>query len=262
MCRSPRSTPAIHRPRPSCSCPATPAARRTSPHCWTPLAAAGYRVVALDLPGQFESRGLPTAGDHSPSRLGPLVAGLAATFDVPVRLLGHSYGGLVARAAVLAAPHRFTSLTLLSSGPAGIGGARRAAIEHLAPVLAAHGLGAVLDAQQAVALHDPAYVAPPPELDAFLRRRFLAGSAVMLQGMGDALRAEPDRVAELAEVGLPVLVVHGVDDDAWPPAQQRDMAVRLGAHHVEIPDAAHSAAVENPDALLAVLLDFWRSDAR
>ena len=35
----------------------------------------------------------------------------------PLHLLGHSFGGLVARAAVLAEPGLFTSLTLLGCGP-------------------------------------------------------------------------------------------------------------------------------------------------
>lgn len=80
----------------------------------------------------------------------------------------------------------------------------------------------------------------------------------MLQGMGDALRGEPDRVAELAETAVPILVVHGESDDAWSPATQRDMANRLGAQYAVVPDAAHSAAVENPEALVEALISFWR----
>jgi pimeloyl-ACP methyl ester carboxylesterase len=80
----------------------------------------------------------------------------------------------------------------------------------------------------------------------------------MLQGMGDALRREPDRVVALAATGVPTLVLHGVGDDAWPPAVQQDMAVRLGAAHVVIPDAAHSPAVENPAATASALVDFWQ----
>ena len=110
---------------------------------------------------------------------------------------------------------------------------------------------------QAAAAADPDFVAPPPELADFLERRFLGGSPDMLQGMGDALRHEPDRVAELAATGVSVLVVHGEGDDAWEPAVQRDMAARLSARYAVVPGAAHSAAVENPEALIAELLAFW-----
>jgi pimeloyl-ACP methyl ester carboxylesterase len=79
--------------------------------------------------------------------------------------------------------------------------------------------------------------------------------------MAEAMTSEPDRVAELAATGVPVLVAHGVADDAWPPAVQEDMAHRLGARHEVIPGAIHSPAIENPPRTLAVLLDFWAAVA-
>jgi pimeloyl-ACP methyl ester carboxylesterase len=80
----------------------------------------------------------------------------------------------------------------------------------------------------------------------------------MLQGMGTALRSEPDRVVELAAVKLPMLVMHGVDDDAWAPSVQHDMARRLEVDRVVIDGAAHSPAVENPSATATALVEFWR----
>jgi pimeloyl-ACP methyl ester carboxylesterase len=78
-----------------------------------------------------------------------------------------------------------------------------------------------------------------------------------VQGMADALRQEPDRVAELASTGIAVLVTHGADDDAWPPRVQCEMAQRLGARYAVIPGAAHSPAVENAAETARVLLEFW-----
>ena len=49
-------------------------------------------------------------------------------------------------------------------------------------------------------------------------------------------------------------VIAGENDDAWPLADQQDMATRLGTELVIIPHAAHSPAVENPAALLAELV--------
>jgi pimeloyl-ACP methyl ester carboxylesterase len=223
-----------------------------------PISDAGFLVTAIDLPGQYQSPGLPDASDYTPDRLAEWVTAVAEQLGERVRLLGHSFGGLVSRAAVIAAAARFGSLVLLSSGPAALGGVRRVTIDELAPVLAASGLPGVYAAMQAAALGDPGFVAPAPDLADFLERRFLGGSPEMLQGMGDALRHEPDRIDELAATGVPVLVVHGADDDAWSPETQRTMAERLRAPYIVIADSAHSAAVENPTATVSALVEFWR----
>jgi pimeloyl-ACP methyl ester carboxylesterase len=182
---------------------------------------------------------------------------VAARLGTRTLLLGHSFGGLVARAAVIAEPSLFESLVLLSSGPGSLNGTRRVTMDQLEPVLAASGLPGVYAAMQATALADAGFVAPPAEVADFLERRFLGGSPAMLQGMAVALRSEPDRVAALKATQVPVLVAHGVGDDAWPPAVQHEMAQRLGARYVVIPDAAHSPAVENAAATAAALVDFW-----
>jgi len=57
--------------------------------------------------------------------------------------------------------------------------------------------------------------------------------------------------------GRPVLVLHGAADDAWSPAQQADMAQRLGSAYVVVPGAAHSPAVEAPAPTVRELLAFW-----
>jgi pimeloyl-ACP methyl ester carboxylesterase len=225
---------------------------------FAPLSEAGLCVVAIDLPGQFESDGPDDPAGYAPARLAGTVQAVAGELGASVHLLGHSFGGLVARAAVLAEPARFISLVLMDSGPAQICGRRRALIERLEPVFRDRGMAAVYAATEAAARTEPDYVPPSPELSAFLERRFLAGSPAMLQGMGFAVRFEADRVDELAACWLPTLVLFGEDDDAWPVTQQRDMAGRLGARSVAIPGAAHSPAVENPAASAAALIAFWR----
>lgn len=224
-----------------------------------PLCSAGLSVLALDLPGQYESPGPGHEQDYYPDPLGrtvaALVTDLAAGGD-QVLLMGHSYGGLVARSAVLAgAP--VTGLTLLSSGPGALPqGERRALIDATEPVMRAEGIETV---QRLLEARDG--VAEPPELAALLRARFLRSSAAGLLGMATGLRTEPDRVTELAGVlrtsAIPCLVVFGEADDAWPVTVQRDMAARLGATVAMIPGAAHSPSIENPQALLDALLPTW-----
>jgi pimeloyl-ACP methyl ester carboxylesterase len=230
-----------------------------------PLAEAGYRAVALDQRGQYESPGPDDVARYSVPELGDdvVLVGRALVEQVgrPLHLVGHSFGGLVCRAAVLAEPALFDSFTLLGSGPAQLGGRRAELLEHLGPLLDAGGVPAVAEALEQLAMTDPKAQAVPEPTRVFLNQRFLRNNGAGLRGMADAMTSEPDRVAELAATGVPVLVAHGVADDAWPPPVQADMARRLGARHEVIDGSIHSPAVENPTRTLAVLLDFWSSVA-
>jgi len=228
-----------------------------------PLYSSGYRAVALDQRGQYESPGPDDPAEYTVAELAADVVAVARALRQespgPLHLLGHSFGGLVTRAAVLAEPALFTSLTLLGSGPSRLVGPRAAQLEHLGPLLEAGGVSAVHEAMEQLAMTDPKAQPVPAPTRAFLSQRFLANSAAGLRGMADAMTTEPDRVAELAATGVPVLVAHGVADDAWTPDTQADMAARLGARHEVIPESIHSPAIENPQRTLEVLFDFWGS---
>lgn len=224
-----------------------------------PLAEAGWRVVAIDQRGQHASPGPDDPAAYTVPELAADLLRVAAELGGPVHLLGHSFGGLVARGAVLADPDRFASLTLLGSGPVGLTGPRADLLAHLAPLLDAGGVPLVHQTLEQLAVADPRAQAVPPAVRDFLARRFLANTAAGLTGMAAAMTEEPDRVAELAATGVPVLVAHGADDDAWSPAAQEDMAHRLGARHEVITGAVHSPAIEQPAATVAVLTSFWAS---
>jgi pimeloyl-ACP methyl ester carboxylesterase len=231
----------------------------------TPIADAGLRAVAIDQRGQFESPGPDDPAAYSVAELAADVVAVTRQLREqsagPLHLLGHSFGGLVSRAAVLAEPALFDSLTLLGSGPGRLTGPRAELLDHLSPLLEAGGVQLVNDTLEQLAMTDPRAQAVPAPTSAFLRRRFLANSAAGLRGMADAMLGEPDRVAELAAVDVPVLVAHGIADDAWSPAAQTDMARRLGARHEVIVHAVHSPAIENPARTLEVLLSFWADPA-
>jgi pimeloyl-ACP methyl ester carboxylesterase len=222
------------------------------------LADRGHRVVAMDQPGQYESVGPDDPAAYTVAWLGSVVRAVAATFGEPVHLLGHSFGGLVVREAAIAEPALFRSVTLLSSGPAAIGGPRKDRMAYIEPLLQAGGMQAVYEGVEQLAELDPTWSASPAELRGFLRVRFLASSGPGLKGMGDALLNEPDRVDELAAGGLPLLVCHGEHDDAWLPATQAAMARRLGSRHEVVAGAVHSPAVEAPDDTVEILAGFWR----
>ena len=226
-----------------------------------PLADAGLRVVSIDQRGQYQSPGPDDPAQYTVEALAADVVAVGRLLREqgagPLHLLGHSFGGLVVRAAVLAEPALFDSLVLLGSGPAGLTGPRTELLAHLYPLLDAGGVQLVHETLEQLNAADPRAQAVPPAVRGFLTTRFLANSAAGLRGMCDAMLGEPDRVAELAATGVPVLVAHGVDDDAWSPQVQADMARRLGARHAAVESAVHSPAIENPAATLAVLRGFW-----
>jgi pimeloyl-ACP methyl ester carboxylesterase len=212
-----------------------------------PLARPGRRTVAVDQRGQYESVGPDDPEAYTVKQLAADLLGLLDALGAgPVHLVGHSFGGLVARAAVLERPDVARSLTLMCSGPEALTGPRVELLPMLAPVLAEGGMSALADAVEALGADDPRTQALSPQVRAFLRTRMLASAPAALIGMAAALTGEPDRVDELRGTGLPLLVLHGEDDDAWSPAVQAEMAGRLGARHVVVRDAMHSPAVENP----------------
>ena len=223
-----------------------------------PLVDAGHRVVALDQRGQFQSPGTEDPGDYTTRALAGDLLAVVDRLGGPVHLVGHSFGGLVARAAVIERPSAFRSLVLMSSGPAGLTGPRVDVLPLMRP-LAEQGMPAVVAAVDAMNADDRRWLALDASVQCFLRDRMLASSARALLGMADALTGDADRVDELRATGVPVLVLHGDADDAWTPAQQEEMAQRLGAAHAVVPDAAHSPAVENVEATAKAMLAFYEA---
>jgi pimeloyl-ACP methyl ester carboxylesterase len=232
------------------------------------LADGSRQVVAIDMRGQFETRGAGDPDGYGPAALGAdLLAIMRATGAR--HLTGHSYGGLIAREAALAGAGSgdIMSLTLMSSGPAALTGPRAA---ELRAMLAA--LGVSDDVRpEAAALRagiarlwqshvEPQAVASgvPGHIVAFLARRMLSNDPDGLVLMARHMLAAADRTAELARLDrLPMLVIYGEYDNSWSPAAQENMARRLGARRHCIPAAMHSPAVEAPATTASALTQFW-----
>ncbi|MBE4740977.1 MULTISPECIES: alpha/beta fold hydrolase [Streptomyces] len=230
-----------------------------------PLAAAGYRTVAVDGRGQYESPG--AENDEAPYAQAELAQDLLAQAQAvgdggPLHLVGHSLGGQISRAAVLRDASPFASLTLMASGPAEISAGQQERVKLLRDALAVMDMEQVWDAIQAMEAPEPEE-ADTGALDAGLddrddlRRRWLATQPAQLIATGRQLCAEPDRVAELAAVGLPKHVISGERDDTWPIPVLDDMAVRLRAHRTVVRGAEHSPNTDQPQATADALIGFW-----
>jgi pimeloyl-ACP methyl ester carboxylesterase len=257
-----------------------------------PLAAADRTVIAMDLRGQYQSPQAPDRAAYAPAELAADVlaaadavsrdsaASEAGPYGSPgVHLVGHSMGGLIARDAALLRTGRVLSLTLLSSGPGAISGTRAAILRELLSVLDPHEgaepddrdlLRAIIAQVWTERLEPQARVDGTDErIIKFLCERTQRTCPIGLIVMARYLLTCPDRTSELAELAspgaaaaLPVMVIYGENDDAWPPAAQRRMASRLHAERSCIPGAAHSPAVEAPDTTARALTTFWNAAER
>ncbi len=221
--------------------------------CLPGLAAEGYAASAMDARGVHMSS---SAGPFDLQTLADDVVAVARGIgDEPVHLVAHSFGGLVAQRALLAAPDTFASLTLVCSGPAGFNASaglipvtidRVTAFQEL---LAQHDLEVAWDLKSAhenVEMHEA--------MASFLRSRFVAGShAAAVQNIADALEAD-DIVDAVALSGVPVHVMYGANDGTWAQETQNEMAARLGTEPVVVPDATHLPFLENVDDFVEALV--------
>ncbi len=247
------------------------------------LADGSRHVVAIDMRGQFETAGPDDPGGYAAAALGADIAAVMHATGAR-HLVGHSYGGLAGREAVLGPDGaEIASFTLMSSGPAALTGARA---KELREMLAALGTGEAPgdgpgdgpeNRQSGDGPPDPAelrtgiselwraHLEPqavtagvPGHIVAFLGRRMLSNDPHGLILMARHMLTAPDRTAELARLEqIPMLVIYGENDNAWSPAAQENMARRLGARRLCIPAAMHSPAVEAPATTAGALTQFW-----
>jgi pimeloyl-ACP methyl ester carboxylesterase len=225
------------------------------------LAAAGRRVVAIDMRGQYQTPGPDAPAAYDPAELGADIASIAEATEA-AHLLGHSFGGLVARETVLGG-YTPASLTLMSSGPSALRGPRAKELAAMLSFLTGaptHELKAKIEELWRAALEPQATEAGvPPKIRAFLKDRMLSNNPTGLTAMASHLLSAEDKTDQLAAQGVPTFVLYGENDNAWSPTTQEDMATRLGAQRLCIPGAGHNPNVEAPATTALALTSFWNS---
>jgi pimeloyl-ACP methyl ester carboxylesterase len=218
-----------------------------------PLAAAGFRVIAPDLPGFGEQ----------PEGDGPLapwqdVLGFLDELSVgEAALVGDSFGASVALRVAVVAPERVSALALVSMRDNDVEQSERLKAIWAAEEEAAE-RGDIEGAVRAV-VHGwtlPDAPAGLREHVAAMQRRALELqlAAGELEEAPDPLDEDPDWPARLR---MPVLVVAGERDIEDVQESVHVLAGRLPHARCEfIPRAGHLAPLETPDAFRALLLDF------
>jgi pimeloyl-ACP methyl ester carboxylesterase len=203
-----------------------------------PIAAAGYRALAVDLPGFGEA---PVTSPQAPWN--DVLATMDALGIERAALVGNSFGGAVAQRVAAVAPQRVTKLVLISAPEFDEPSERLQAAWEAENAALERG-----DVERAVAAVIDAWTLPdaPPELRERLatmqRRAFeLQLAAGDVPEAEDPLHGPPP---------VPALVAAGEHDmpDFRPP----------GA--TIIAGAGHLAPLERPEAFRALLLDFLADD--
>ena len=217
-----------------------------------PIAAAGYRAVAIDLPGFGEA--VPV-GESAPW------SDVLQTMDaLGVRravIVGNSFGGGVALSVAVTEPERVCALVLVSARPPGAQPSPElaAAWEAEQAAMESGDLDAAVEAVLDAWTLPGAPAALRDRVARMQRRAFELEANLESTGEGpDPVEADP---AALARLAMPALVAAGEFDmpDFRVGAEQLTRQL-CDARHVVIPEAGHLAPLEQPAAFRALLIDF------
>ncbi|MEU5255142.1 alpha/beta fold hydrolase [Streptomyces longwoodensis] len=220
------------------------------------LARHGYHAVAVDGRGQFETAGPSDPDLYTPSALAADVLAITRSLNGDcVHLVGHSFGGFVARQAVIqasAGPRAagpWASLTLLNSGPAAPASSQRQRIQLL--------IDALPSTPKDVIWEFMAQTDMAEDVGALMRDRWLRTHTQQLISAGMWMLNPQPTLSDLERCVLPKLVLAGSPDAAWTMTEFEGMAARLKAPCVIVRGGGHSPSIHEPASAADALAQFW-----
>jgi pimeloyl-ACP methyl ester carboxylesterase len=215
------------------------------------LAEMGFRVLTFDNRGQHESAHSKRPDGYAMKSLARDALELARHFDFEKpHLFGHSFGGLIAQQAAVDAPDYWASLTLFCSGP------------HWIPNKP--DLDATVHIMETMTMEE-SWNKYKEESDRGLpryetyKKRWQASDRRSTKEMAIHLKSVQPLIAEIVATQIPVHVIYGENDDAWPLEMQDQMAKDLNAPLTVIKNAGHCPNEDQPEETAKVLANFWSS---
>lgn len=204
------------------------------------------RCVAADLRGH----GLSTIDDEDPTFSMDLFADdLAATLDEvgadQADICGLSMGGYVAFAFWRKYRERVRTLILCDTKSEADSDEAKAGREKTAQLVREQGMEQLWEGL------GPKLLASSPKAEdvELLKAMFLAQQPAVIAADALAMRDRPDSTPDLAGIDVPVLVVHGEEDQLMPIDGARAMAEKIpGATFAAIPSGGHMSPMENTAA--------------
>jgi pimeloyl-ACP methyl ester carboxylesterase len=229
-------------------------------HVAPPLAAAGFRVCGLDLPG-FGLSGKPRR-DYSIRWLAGAVTALMDHLGlVCATLAGHSLGGLVAADAALHAPERVERLVLISS--AGLF-QMPLPFQWVARTIMRPGLvAAALERNARRLLEKRVFEERNEKVERFIEQsvtrpdpRFVPDLARVMWSLRKDLTSY-HLFDEVQRLTMPTLVIYGGRDRLLPTGSVPTWAGKLPAGELEVIErCGHMPIIEKPERVVASMRAF------
>lgn len=226
----------------------------------------GWWVVAPDLRGHGGSEQPEREDLYSLALFAQDLLGLADQLGwTRFSLLGHSMGGMIAQEVALRAPDRIERLVLMDTNHGPVAGLDQDTVAIGVEVLRSQGIAGLVEllAMLPQAPKKPSEVRIRAEREgyaAFSDGKVHRCSPAMYAAMGVELTTRVDRLADIAQLTMPVRVVVGAEDEDFLPASRRIADAISSADLVVIPDAAHCPQFENPQAWWDAVAPFLKAE--